>query len=97
MYFLHGTVFIPPHYLRAGVVGILGGLLLAGCGQKGPLYLEGHEPPAERRAKERAARVEREAQSQEQAQTQPQSQAQTKPQATDTAPDAVGDGGMANP
>ena len=24
--------------------------LLAGCGQKGPLYLEGHEPPSEKKA-----------------------------------------------
>jgi predicted small lipoprotein YifL len=25
--------------------------MLVACGQKGPLYMEGHEPPAERRAK----------------------------------------------
>jgi predicted small lipoprotein YifL len=40
--------------------------LLAACGQKGPLYLEGHEPPAERRAAE-AAKKEAAAQSGQQA------------------------------
>ena len=39
---------------RMVLIIVLGALAGIGCGQKSALYMEGHEPPAEKRAKEAA-------------------------------------------